>query len=60
MNSKLIFYQNKKEYSNIQKSSLNQNIFNKTKLNINMKKNDKKGAFKKNEPVFDPDLYEEE
>ena len=26
MNSKLIFYQNKKEYSNIQKSSLNQNM----------------------------------
>jgi len=25
-----------------------------------MKKNEKKGAFKKNEPIFDPDLYEEE
>jgi len=25
-----------------------------------MKKNDKKGAFKKDEPIFDPDLYEEE
>ena len=25
-----------------------------------MKKNDKKGAFKKNETIFDPDIYEEE
>jgi len=25
-----------------------------------MKKKEKKGAFKKNEPIFDPDLYEEE
>jgi len=25
-----------------------------------MKRNEKKGAFKKNEPIFDPDLYEEE
>ena len=29
-------------------------------FNYNMKKNDKKGAFKKNEPIFDPDIYEEE
>jgi len=25
-----------------------------------MKKKEKKGAIKKNEPIFDPDLYEEE
>jgi len=25
-----------------------------------MKKKEKKGALKKNEPIFDPDLYEEE